>query len=88
MHSAGAATAAPPSGVPHTHTQPATRAGAPIMRACGTTSRVTTAPMPIIAHGPMSIPGPISAPAPIVAPMRTTVLSASGVGVEGVASPG
>src|SRR5204862_435168 len=45
------------------------------MRACGTTSRVTTAPMPIIAHGPMSIPGPSTAGPPVLGCVSTMVMS-------------
>src|SRR3989442_3088181 len=58
---------------PQTQIQAIRRAGLPRTSACAGTSRVTTAPAPIIAYRPISRSGSTMAPAPIDAPRRTVV---------------
>jgi hypothetical protein len=66
------------SGSPQTHAQPTTRAGFPATTACAGTSRVTTAPAPTIAYGPIVTGATSTHPAPSVAPRPTRVSSQSG----------
>src|SRR6202035_346036 len=58
---------------PHVQTHPRTRAGLPATRACGATSRATTAPAATKAYAPMVTPHTTVAFAPMVAPRRTRV---------------
>src|ERR671923_1968725 len=60
--------------LPHSHTQPAIRAGTPSTNAWSGTSLVTTAPAPTKAYRPTVVPQTSVELAPRVAPRLTIVL--------------